>query len=170
MSEANTDPTSMPRATGDASAGQKTAAGDRPRDLESLLVLIAEDEEPIAETMALVVEDAGYMPLLAAHGRQALELARKWRPALIISDLMMPYLDGAALIAELRADAAAGGHAVAPVILMTAAGHRRAQEAGADAVLRKPFDLEELESLLQRFLGPAGARAGVPPHRASERG
>ena len=72
------------------------------------LVLIAEDEEPIAEVVATVVEDAGYTPLLAAHGREALELARAKQPALLITDLMMPYLSGAELIAALRSDAAAG--------------------------------------------------------------
>ena len=153
MSEPDMDPTSMPRDTQDTGPEQWSLRGDHPHNLESLLVLIADDEAPIAETMALIVEDAGYMPLLAAHGRQALELARKWHPALIISDLMMPYLDGAALIAALRADAAADGQAVPPIVLTTAASHRRAQEAGADAILRKPFSLEELEALLHQFLG-----------------
>ena len=116
------------------------------------LVLIAEDEEPIAEVVATVVEDAGYRPLLAAHGREALELARAKQPALLITDLMMPYLSGAELIAALRSDAAASGRASLPVILMTAAGPAQARAAGADAVLRKPFELLELDALIRRFL------------------
>jgi CheY-like chemotaxis protein len=116
--------------------------------------LIAEDEEPIAEAIALIVEDAGYTPLVAAHGKQALELARLRRPALVITDLMMPQMDGTELIATLRADAAADAHAPPPIILMTAAGMKRAQEAGANALLRKPFELDDLEALLFRFLGP----------------
>ena len=116
------------------------------------LVLIAEDEEPIAEVVATVVEDAGYTPRLAAHGREALELARAEQPALLITDLMMPYLNGAELIAALRSDAAAGGQAPLPVILMTAAGPAQARAAGADAVLRKPFELLELDALIRRFL------------------
>lgn len=132
------------------------------------LVLIAEDEGPIAETVSYVVEDAGYMPLVAAHGRQALEFARAERPALLITDLMMPHLDGAALIAALRADAAAagaqggaGGRVALPTILMTAASLDRALAAGADVVLRKPFALAELEALLHRFLGlPPGVAGG----------
>jgi len=117
-----------------------------------VLVLIAEDEEPIAEVVATVVEDAGYTPLLAAHGREALELARAKQPALLITDLMMPHLSGAELIAALRSDAAASGRAPLPVILMTAAGPAQARAAGADAVLRKPFELLELDALLRRFL------------------
>jgi two-component system chemotaxis response regulator CheY len=128
------------------------------------LVLIAEDEEPIAETVSYVVEDAGYTPLVAAHGRQALELARAQRPALLITDLMMPHLDGADLIAALRADAAADGLGALPVIVLTAAGLPQALAAGGDVVLRKPFELRELEALLHRFLGspPRHAEAGGP--------
>lgn len=120
---------------------------------EAPLVLIAEDEEPIAEVVATVVEDAGYATVVATHGRQALELAREQHPALLITDLMMPYLSGAELIATLRAEAEARGEVAIPIILMTAASLSLARAAGADAVLRKPFDLTQLEALLERFLG-----------------
>lgn len=124
----------------------------------AVVVLIAEDERPIAEVLVAVVAEAGYTPLLAAHGRQALELARAQRPALVISDLMMPYLDGAELIAALRGDAARDGHAAVPVILVTAASVVYARAARADAVLLKPFDLTQVEALLHRFLDdPPGA-------------
>ena len=125
------------------------------------LVLIAEDEEPIAETVSYVVEDAGYTPLIATHGRQALHFARTERPALLITDLMIPHLGGAALIAALRADAAADGHEALPVIVMTAAGLTQALAAGGDVVLRKPFRLHELEALLVRFLGAPKGRDGA---------
>lgn len=122
---------------------------------EPPVVLVAEDEEPIAAALMLIIEDAGYTPLVAAHGKEALNLSRERRPALIITDLMMPYLDGAELISAIRADAAEDNHAAPPIVLMTAAGLRRAQEAGADALLRKPFNIEEVEALLSRFLGTA---------------
>jgi CheY-like chemotaxis protein len=116
------------------------------------LVLIAEDEEPIAETLAMLVEDCGYTPLIATNGRQALELARARHPALIITDMMMPYMDGVELIATLHKDAAADGYAPTPTILLSAAGLKRMRAAGADAILPKPFDLDVLEALLHRFL------------------
>ncbi|GAC1449366.1 MAG: hypothetical protein PVSMB4_07440 [Ktedonobacterales bacterium] len=131
----------------------RPAAGKAKSRPEPAVVLIAEDEEPIAEALAFLVEDAGYIPLVAAHGREALELARKHRPRLVITDLMMPLMDGIELISALRADAAADGHVAPAIILTTAGGFRRADQAGADVVLRKPFDIAEVDSLLRRFLG-----------------
>lgn len=128
---------------------------------EPFLVLIAEDEEPIAEALAFLVEDCGYTPLLASNGRQALELARARHPALVITDLMMPYLDGDELIRALRADAAVDQHAPPATILLSAAGLRRMKAAGADAILPKPFDLGELEKLLRRFLGSPPDQPGA---------
>ncbi|MDB5076285.1 MAG: histidine kinase [Chloroflexi bacterium] len=116
-------------------------------------VLIAEDELPIADVLAAVVEDAGFRAVAARNGREALEIARTQRPALVIADVMMPYLTGVELVEALRADAVAHGEAVIPVILMTAASFARARAAGADAVLRKPFNLADIDALLQRFLG-----------------
>ena len=121
---------------------------------EALLVLIAEDEEPIAEAIAFLVEDNGYTSLIAKNGREALELARTRHPALVITDLMMPYMDGDELIQALHADAALDNHAPPPIILLSAAGLRRMQHADADAILPKPFELDDLERLLLRFLGP----------------
>lgn len=118
------------------------------------IVLIVEDEVPIAEVVASVVADAGYTPMVAQNGRQALEVTRTHHPALVITDWMMPHVTGAELIATLRAEAAASGRAAVPVILMTAASVARARAVQADAVLCKPFDLAQLDDLLRRFLMP----------------
>lgn len=124
---------------------------------EHVVVLIAEDEEPLAETVAFIVRRAGYYPLVALNGRQALDIARQQRPALVITDLMLLYLDGAELIAALRADALASGEKAPPIVLMTAANPALARAAGADVLLRKPFFLADFEQLLVRFLGPSPA-------------
>lgn len=120
---------------------------------QRLVVLIAEDEEPIAAALAMIVEEAGYQPVLAQHGLEALNLARAHPPALLITDLMMPYLDGEKLIQALDDDAIQNGHPHIPVILTTAVGGKRLTGINVDAVLRKPFDVDEVEALLQRFLG-----------------
>ena len=157
MSEADTDAVGG-RSEG-VSVGEEITRPDddrrrtAPSAGDASLVLIVEDEEPIAEALALVVRDAGFRSMVAAHGLQALEMARADPPALVITDLMMPHLDGAELIAALRSRAALDGGQAPPIILVTAAGPRRALAAGADAVLRKPFELAALERLLRRFLG-----------------
>ena len=113
------------------------------------VVLIVEDEEPIAQALAYVVEGAGHTTVVAVNGRAALELALAHRPNLIITDLMMPQMSGQELIRALRETWQA---ATPPIVLMTAAGPRYAEAAGADALLLKPFDLEQVEALLRRFL------------------
>lgn len=118
-----------------------------------LAVLIAEDEEPIAQVLAMIVEDYGYATLVAVHGRQALDLARARRPALIITDLMMPQMTGAELVMAIREDAAERGYQPPPVVLMSAAGSQYTDAVGADALLPKPFDIRQVEALLDRFLG-----------------
>lgn len=125
---------------------------DPPGQALPLLVLIAEDEEPIALTLADVIEEAGYRTLIAQNGKLALELARAHHPALIITDLMMPSLSGREVIATLRAAGDSSEHPIPPMILMSAAGRAHIRESGADAVLLKPFELVEVEALLQRFL------------------
>jgi len=134
-----------------------TPAPASPVGSDRALVLIAEDEEPLAQTTAAMVREAGYSAIVALHGRQALELARLRRPALLIVDLMLPYLSGAQVIAALREDAERLGSVVPPTILVTGANLTRARAAGADVVLRKPFYLADLEELLHRFLAPARA-------------
>ena len=116
------------------------------------LVLVVDDETPIVEALSLIIEDAGYTPIGAYHGRSGLELARLRHPELVMTDLMMPQLDGASLIAMLRADALRDGVRAPAIIVMTAGGLHNAEAAGADAVLRKPFDIADVENLLHRFL------------------
>jgi CheY-like chemotaxis protein len=121
-------------------------------ETRQVIVLVAEDEETIAETLAMIVEDAGYLPVVARNGREALALARQHRPQLIITDLMMPFLSGQDLIAAARADAAAQGARPPAVMVVTAASRARAEEAGADAVIVKPFDINKLEAVMERLL------------------
>lgn len=119
----------------------------------SKVVLIAEDEEPIAQALSMIVEDAGYTALTAINGKQALELARAQRPSLIITDLMMPLMSGAELIATLREDAKQNGRPAPVMVLMSAAGRSFTAPAGADAILAKPFDIRQIEIILAHFLG-----------------
>jgi CheY-like chemotaxis protein len=124
-------------------------------------VLVADDDEAITEMMALAIEFEGYVPLVAANGRQALELARTHGPALVITDMMMPQLDGMGLITALRADAAACGTVAPPIVMMSALGPDHLLGAGPDAILAKPFRLQTLQEVLERFLGHAADDSSV---------
>lgn len=127
------------------------AKGGAPQD-GTPVVLIVEDEQSIAESVAMIVEDAGFEALLAANGRQALGMVAAHAPALIITDLMMPVMDGEEFIRRLRGDFAARGSTPPPIVLMTAASVAYAQELSPDAIIPKPFDIASVDAILTRFL------------------
>lgn len=129
------------------------------------IVLIAEDEEPIAQAIAFIVEDLGYIAAVAIHGQQALELAREHHPALVITDLMMPQMNGAELIRAIRADAASQHVPPPPIILMSAAGKQYIDSVSADAFLPKPFDVTQVEALLERYLHDGSGDGNDSDHR-----
>lgn len=136
-------------------------AQDAEAEQEPALVLIVEDEEPIAEALTYIIEEAGYRAVAAENGRQGLEITRARHPALIITDLMMPLMSGAEFIAAIRAESGDGVGPAPPIVLMTAGGMRHAQGVGADEVLLKPFDVEKVEEILHRYLR-SGWRRPVP--------
>jgi two-component system, chemotaxis family, chemotaxis protein CheY len=119
---------------------------------EEILILIADDEEPIVEMLATFVADLGYTPLVAQNGQEALDLARQHEPALIITDLMMPIMNGADLILALRAEAAAKGRASPPIVLLTAGSKKAVSQLPVEVLLLKPFDLNQLEQVLRHLL------------------
>ncbi|MGH2487585.1 MAG: hypothetical protein ACRDHE_16410, partial [Ktedonobacterales bacterium] len=72
------DVRSSRRATPESSRGSSTGTAE---NASRKLILIAEDEAPIADAISMIVEDAGYTPLVAVHGEEALSLARLHHPA-----------------------------------------------------------------------------------------
>ena len=136
--------------------------------MPSALVLIVDDEAPIAEALALIVEDAGYRTVTAYHGQEGLKLARELRPALVITDMMMPQFDGAAMVNALRKEVQAERGTLPIIVAMTAGGLAHARSIEPDDVLQKPFSIEDVESLLRRLLPhpPLGADGHQPrePH------
>jgi two-component system, OmpR family, response regulator VicR len=131
-------------------ARQKKTADDAlpPHTMDvPLLVMVVEDEEPILMALTFILEDAGYRVLAAKHGREALDHLAAQRPALIFTDLMMPYMNGEELIAAVHAQ-----YRDIPIVLMTAAGSRYSEHAGADRVLPKPFNIADVEAILEQML------------------
>lgn len=125
------------------------------------LVLIVEDEESIAGAVRLILEELGCRAVLAPHGKAALEIIHRERPDLVLTDLMMPVMDGKKLIAVLHDEAQLTEIPPTPMIVMTATGHASASDLRVSAVLRKPFDLLELEEVVTQFLGEQLALAAV---------
>ena len=111
------------------------------------LVLVVDDELPIAKLLEDVLADEGHRVVLAANGNQALERAMDETPSIIITDLMMPEMDGAALIAALAAHADLRN---VPVVVMSslpeATVSHRCQ--GYRAFLRKPFRIFDVVDLV----------------------
>lgn len=106
-------------------------------------VVVAEDETLIRLDIVEMLEHEGYdVVAQAVNGEQAVELAREFRPDLVLMDVKMPIMDGITAAATLSAER------IAPVVLLTAFSQRelveRAQEAGAMAYVVKPFTAADL--------------------------
>jgi PAS domain S-box-containing protein len=114
-------------------------------DTSAPKVLVADDNADLRDYMHRILSTAGYAVLVAADGQQALEIAQTTAPDLIVSDVMMPRLDGFGLLRALRADAAL---AETPVLLLSARAGEEAKvdglEAGAEDYLVKPFSAREM--------------------------
>lgn len=114
-------------------------------------ILVVDDEPDIVSTLHMVLQLEGYDVLEASHGQEALQVIAETRPDLVISDLMMPVMDGLELLAAIKSDPELR---TIPVIAMSAGR----PEAGArphpwDAFLAKPFTFTELVELIHRALG-----------------
>lgn len=114
-------------------------------------LLVVEDEFSLSEALASVLSEEGYHVVLAANGREALERIAEARPDLVLTDLMMPVMDGRALIHALRA---APQLARIPLILMSAVDARLAlKDCPGVPFMRKPFDLDHLLREIRAALG-----------------
>ena len=135
---------------------------------EEYEVLIVEDSPTQAERMRRLIQSAGYLVRVASNGQRALNLIRERRPQLIVSDIVMPELNGYELCRALKAEPSLAG---IPVILVTSLNDAkdiiRGIESGADNFIRKPY-LEEyllnrIGQVLQnvRLRRDAGPEAGI---------
>jgi signal transduction histidine kinase len=115
-------------------------------------VLIADDEQPLAEAIAAALGRHGLQVAMAHDGEQALELARTLQPDLILLDVAMPGRSGLEVCATLKTDPVT---AAIPVVFITARGEQSDRlvgiAAGADEYLTKPFSPSELLDLVNRI-------------------
>ncbi|TWI55017.1 response regulator receiver domain-containing protein [Pseudomonas duriflava] len=115
-------------------------------------ILVVDDEFLIADILSLALEDAGYMAVQASNGKKALEVLDREQPALVITDFMMPAMNGLelALAMKERED-----FKRLPIILTTGAQAHIAQQNNHlfDAIFEKPFDVFEIIDTVTRLVG-----------------
>lgn len=129
-------------------------------------ILIIEDQAPMRRNVALMLEMEGYQTCVAENGRVGVEVARKERPDLVLCDVMMPEMDGYAVVQALRDDDAFDN---TPFIFLTAKSDRNdirvGMNFGADDYLTKPVVRDDLLGAVQTRL----ARADALKQRLSEK-
>jgi CheY-like chemotaxis protein len=114
-------------------------------------ILIVDDNDDIREMLALLLEMQGYKVVVAADGEQAVVVAERERPELILMDIMMPHLNGLEAARRIRQNPEL---AQVPIIGISAFSDQPTQSEadpeafGWSAWLRKPIDMDELEQLL----------------------
>jgi len=118
-----------------------------------LKVLIVDDEPHMLRVTELSLKKGGYTLILGRNGREAIELARRELPALIIMDVLMPEVDGLTALRQLKQE-----HSLnqIPVIMLTARGHvmtrQEAADSGATLFLTKPFSPTQLLNEARRLI------------------
>jgi DNA-binding response OmpR family regulator len=130
----------------------------------ALQILIAEDSATQAQRLQHILEQHGYRVTAAANGRLALEAAQRSKPALIISDVVMPEMNGYELCSRVKADARLSH---VPVVLVTTLSDPhdviRGLECGADNFVLKPYDADQLLRRIQFVLVNSQMRRSEQP-------
>jgi DNA-binding response OmpR family regulator len=116
-------------------------------------VLVIEDERSISQLLRIVLENDGHEVLVADDGSRGLAAATRRSPEVIILDVMMPFMDGFAVLEALREDERT---VTIPVVMLSAiqkeAVEERCYRLGAQAFVRKPFDPDILLGTVQELV------------------
>jgi DNA-binding response OmpR family regulator len=116
-------------------------------------ILIVEDDQPILDLMDLLIRKLGYEPVLIANGFEALDIARRDPPALILLDIMMMPINGWEVLEKLRSEEKLKK---TPVIIFSASPSVEAKMAEIEdpylGVLHKPVSLTELKAGIEYYL------------------
>jgi DNA-binding response OmpR family regulator len=118
-------------------------------------VLVIDDEDYVADMLASALEIEGYTVHLAYNGRDGRALAQTLRVDLVIIDIMMPYMNGIALVEELRQL----DHTRQVPIILISAGARPRQQLPGVQFLPKPFDMDRVLDLVASILAEPGGYA-----------
>jgi DNA-binding response OmpR family regulator len=131
-------------------------------------ILVAEDEKQIADMIAFKLTNCGHKVIQAQDGEQAVTLATRERPDLMLLDVMMPGLSGFEVLRRLKGDPALRSM---PIIMVTAKGHERdvlnGLRSGAVDYVVKPFSLKELAARVELALRREPPAPPPPPATAA---
>ncbi|WP_421655113.1 response regulator transcription factor [Leptothermofonsia sp. ETS-13] len=116
-------------------------------------LLLVDDEPGLREAVQAYLEDSGFTVDVASNATEGLELAHQKLPDLVITDIMMPQVDGYQFLKQLREEPQ---FKTLPVVFLTARGMTsdriQGYNAGVDAYLSKPFDPDELVAIVTNLL------------------
>jgi CheY-like chemotaxis protein len=133
-----------------------------------LRIFLAEDEELIAQTLVTVLRRAGHQIDHAPDGSQAWERLQHQLPTyqLLIFDINMPGIDGIELARRVRKSAKFPGRILVISGRLSPAEKDQLSEIGVDAMLNKPFTMEQLHSIVNRLSTPSLPSHSAPPQPA----
>jgi CheY-like chemotaxis protein len=118
-------------------------------------IMVVEDYDDTRLLLKQALEGFGYSVLEASNGQEAVDLAGREHPDLILMDLDLPILDGIAATQRIRQQA---DLEKVPIVAVTAYPmsytHVKAFAKGCDEYMRKPIDISDLESVVRRYLSP----------------
>jgi len=121
-------------------------------------VLVIDDDAATRLLIREVLQGEGYDVVLAGDGYAGLRAVQSARPDCVLLDVVMPGLDGYAVLARIRESDVGGA---LPVVMLTGSGGNtaawQAWTQGVDYYMAKPFDLEELQHCLAHLLSPVGS-------------
>ena len=129
----------------------------------AISVLVVEDDQHIADLLALYLKKEGYNVTLAADGAEGLEKFRSGNPDLVLLDVMMPVMDGWQVCRAIRKESKT------PIIMLTAKSETDDKvaglKAGADDYITKPFEMKEVLARIEAVLRRAEIGQAAAPER-----
>jgi chemosensory pili system protein ChpA (sensor histidine kinase/response regulator) len=127
------------------------------------VVLVVDDSITVRKVTGRLLARAGYEPVEARDGVEALERLAELKPDLVLTDIEMPRMDGFDLVRQLRADSRSRAIPIIVISSRTADKHRKlALELGADLFLGKPYQDDDLLAHVARFAGASAAALPEP--------